>query len=126
VHSLFRWHLYRAVWTTLQVNLQVLHSYVVDSGIVQQPRFKMFHNPIAYRHRHISSEHILFECSKVPSRRRNDHPCSVPSIHGIPLYHEFMTYPSTRGRHKVFERNAKVDEARKRVGHFRSEGWEKI
>ena len=38
---------------------------VVSGSCVQQPGFKTFRNLIAYHHRHISLEHIYFECSKV-------------------------------------------------------------
>jgi len=41
---------------------------------VQQPAFKMFRNLIAYRHRHISSEHVLLSVPKLQSRQRNNHP----------------------------------------------------
>ena len=63
-------------------------SLVVPGGCVQQPGLKMLRNLIAYRHRHISLEHIFF---RVFQSCRHDGEMTTPA-----LYHEFMLYPSTR------------------------------
>ena len=61
---------------------------------MQQPGLKMFRNLIAYRHRHMSLEQILF---RVFQSCRHDGEMTTPA-----LYHEFMLYPSTGTTERIF------------------------
>ena len=62
------------------------------AGFVQQPGFKMFRNLIASRHRHIGSEHILFERSKVAFTMEESPPllCTINSWYTLVPFYEWL------------------------------------